>query len=237
MRQACPKNRQRKMVSEPKKLTKTALTDPLLCPWPGCGRHLSRIDHLRRHVAGHTDAKSFKCPAPFCGYAAKRKDNLKDHLQLRHKLGAAAARRGANKAAQDALAETRSLGVAVKATIDTAKRIGDAESDQNASAGRKRKNGGRSGDEASRKKHNTRSSGSTDTKAAETGQAAAVDGADQDEDEYQTVRLHSGQDRSDDVAPDDDGPGATPKAAYGMRDSGSDLRAMLDFSSEEEDEP
>jgi hypothetical protein len=161
-------------------------------------------------VAGHTDAKSFKCPAPFCGYAAKRKDNLKDHLKLRHKLGAAAARRGASKAARDALAETRSLRVAVQATINAARSTGSDGAGQNVVAGGKRKNNSRSGDAATRKRYNTRSTGSADAKETEAGRAAAVNEENQAGDENQNASLPSGQARTDSLAPNNDGPGATP---------------------------
>ncbi|KAF9737657.1 ste12-like transcription factor [Paraphaeosphaeria minitans] len=122
------------------KTKKTAKTAPLACNWPGCDAHLTRMDHLRRHIATHTDGKPFRCPTAFCGYGAKRRDNLAAHLKLQHNFSAAAAREIAAIAAEAASDEIRSLARAVEATIKAAASDSDTELDQDVAVGSKRKN-------------------------------------------------------------------------------------------------
>ncbi|KAK7181615.1 hypothetical protein PSPO01_12291 [Paraphaeosphaeria sporulosa] len=156
--------------------TKKALrTAPVTCTWPGCGAHLARIDHLRRHIAAHIspDGKPFRCPTAFCGFAAKRRDSLAAHLKLRHKLSAAAARKSAASAAEAANDEIRSLARAVEAAIKVAASDSDTELDQVVTAGSKRKNKDRGHATIHGKKRAHVSNGSGATENGE-GQTHAV---------------------------------------------------------------
>lgn len=156
------------------KTKKLAKNEPLACPWPGCDARLARKDHLKRHIAAHTDGKPFRCPAAFCSYAAKRQDNLAEHLKLRHKLSVTATRKSAAGVAKASRDEIRSLARAVEAAINAATSIGDAETGQCVAAGSKRKNKDHD-NAANRSKKRTRISNSTGATEAGAGESTTVD--------------------------------------------------------------